>query len=58
MVRAMNSAMTVYECDPDSPYAKAMRALADDIAGVEPEPPKGFAASRLAQRLRGLKDRS
>jgi pilus assembly protein CpaE len=58
MVRAMNSATTIYECAPESPYAKGIRALADEIAGIEPETPKGFAASRFGRKLRGLTGRA
>jgi len=58
MVRAMNSATTIYECAPESAYAKCVRHLADEIAGREPEAPKGFAATRLGQKLRGLAGRS
>ena len=58
MVRAMNSATTIYECAPESPYAKGVRALADELAGVEAEEPRGLAAGRLAGKLRALRKRS
>lgn len=52
MVRAMNSATTIYECAPDSPYARGVRGLADGLVGITPEAPRGRAAA-LARRVHG-----
>ncbi len=56
MIRAMNSATTIYESAPDSPYAVGLRALADEMVGLQPQAPKGRREA-LTQKLRQLAKR-
>jgi pilus assembly protein CpaE len=57
MVRAMNSATTIFESAPESAYARSIRSFGGELAGLEPEPPKRFAGTTIAQKLRALAKR-
>jgi pilus assembly protein CpaE len=52
IVRAMNSATTLFELAPESPYVTGMRALVDQLLGRKPSDVPVSRASQLLDRVR------
>jgi pilus assembly protein CpaE len=58
IVRAMNSATTLFELAPESPYVTGMRALVDQLLGRQTAAPPASRGAQLVDRLRKLVGRS
>jgi hypothetical protein len=54
IVRAMNSATTLFELAPDSPYVHGMRSLVDGLLGRQVTAAPGSRSAELWSRLRQL----